>query len=159
MKIPALERRDKLNTVADQARPARSRVVRGIYAGLGVLFLGLGIVGIFVPLLPTTINVIIAAFFLFRSNDRMYQWLMANPRFGPVLRDYRAGFGIPRQTKVVAVTAVMVTFAVTILLAVNSTWGRVAMIALAAAIVTYILSRPTTEKVRAQRAGADAGPV
>ncbi|MDQ3781942.1 MAG: YbaN family protein [Actinomycetota bacterium] len=135
----------------DHARPARSRFVRAIYAGLGFLFLGLGIVGIFVPLLPTTINLILAAFFFFRSNDRMYRWLITHPRFGPTLRDYRAGLGIPRRVKAYAVGAVMVTFTVTILVTVDSIRGRVVMITLAAAIIAFILTRPTRERQLAAR--------
>jgi uncharacterized protein len=131
-------------------------VVRGIYAALGVFFLALGILGIFVPLLPTTINVILAAFFLFRSNDRIYRWLLANPRFGPLLRDYRAGLGIPRRAKMIGVAAVTVTFAATIAVAVDATWARLALIALAAAIISYILTRPTTEAVlRSRRLSAE----
>lgn len=135
----------------DHARPARSRLVRAIYAGLGFLFLGLVGVGIFVPLLPTTINLILAAFFFFRSNDRMYRWLMTHPRFGPTLRDYRAGLGIPRRVKAYAVGAVVVTFTVTILLTVDSIGGRVVMITLAAAIIAFILTRPTRERQLAAR--------
>lgn len=138
--------------MTERARPARSRLARGVYTALGFFFLGLGIAGIFIPLLPTTINVILAAFFFFRSNDRMYQYLMTHPRFGPVLRDYRAGLGIPRRIKAIAVSAVVVTFAVTILLTIRTTVGRVVMVALAAAIVAYILTRPTKEVVLARAA-------
>ncbi len=144
---------DNLGRVSDSARPHRSKVARTVYSGLGFLFLGLGIVGIFVPLLPTTINVILAAFFFFRSNDRMYQYLMTHPRFGPALSDYRAGLGIPRRVKTIAVSAVVVTFAVTILLTVDSTVGRVIMVSLALAIIAFILTRPTKEVVLDRLAG------
>ena len=137
--------------MTDNARPHRSKVARAVYGALGFFFLGLGIIGIFVPVLPTTINVILAAFFFFRSNDRMYRYLMTHPRFGPALSDYRAGLGIPRRVKVIAVSAVAVTFAVTILLTIHSTPGRVIMVTLALAIIAYILTRPTKERVLEQR--------
>jgi uncharacterized protein len=143
--------------VTDTARPSRSRVARAVYGTLGFLFLGLGIVGIFIPVLPTTINVILAAFFFFRSNDRMYQYLMTHPRFGPALRDYRAGLGIPRRVKVIAVSAVVATFAVTILLTIHTTTGRVVMITLALAIIAFILTRPTKELSVSEAPAVGAG--
>jgi len=135
--------------VNEDIRLARSRPVRFVYGGLGFLFLGLGIVGVFVPLLPTTINLILAAFFFFRSNERMYRWMIGHPRFGPALRDYRAGLGIPRKAKVWAVCAIAATFSVTIFLAVDSAVGIAVMVAIALAICAYILTRPTREKVAA----------
>ena len=144
--------------MTDTARPSRSRVARAVYGALGFLFLGLGIVGIFIPVLPTTINVILAAFFFFRSNDRMYQYLMSHPRFGPALRDYRAGLGIPRRVKVIAVSAVVATFAVTILLTIHTTTGRVVMVTLALAIIAFILTRPTKEVVLARAAALELPP-
>lgn len=142
--------------MVDEARLARSRVVRVLYGALGFLFLGLGIAGIFVPGLPTTINVILAAFFFFRSNERMYRWLITHPRFGPALRDYRAGLGIPLKAKIWAIVAIAVTFTVTIVLTIDSLWGALAMIALAGAISAYILTRPTKERVLAARGDARA---
>ena len=133
-------------------------MARAVYGGLGFLFLGLGIVGIFIPVLPTTINIILAAFFFFRSNDRMYRYLMTHPRFGPALRDYRAGLGIPRRVKVIAVSAVVATFAVTILLTIHTTVGRVVMITLALAIIAFILTRPTKEVVLARAATLEPPP-
>lgn len=136
----------------DEVTLSASRTLRAVYGALGFLFLGLGIAGIFIPVLPTTINVILAAFFFFRSNERMYRWLIEHPRFGPALRDYRAGLGIPRRVKMFAVGLIAVTFATSMYFAVTSVRGRVIMIATAVAISAYILSRPTKEKVLAERA-------
>ena len=144
--------------MTDTARPSRSRVARAAYGALGFLFLGLGIAGIFIPVLPTTINIILAAFFFFRSNDRMYQYLMTHPTFGPSCATTGPGSGIPRRVKVIAVSAVVATFAVTILLTIHSTVGRVVMITLALAIIAFILSRPTKEVVLARAATLDSPP-
>ncbi|HEY5727712.1 MAG TPA: YbaN family protein [Acidimicrobiia bacterium] len=144
--------------MTDSARPSRSRVARAAYGALGFLFLGLGIAGIFIPVLPTTINIILAAFFFFRSNERMYRYLMTHPRFGPALRDYRAGLGIPRRVKVIAVSAVVATFAVTILLTIHTTVGRAVMVTLALAIIAFILTRPTKEVVLARAAALEPTP-
>jgi len=137
--------------MVDQSAVSDKRSVRILFGALGFLFLGLGIAGIFVPLLPTTINIILAAFFFFRSNDRMYRWLTEHPRFGPALRDYRAGLGIPRKAKIYAIGTIVVTFTITMTVAVTSTTGRIILILTAMAISAYILSRPTKEKVLAAR--------
>lgn len=141
----------------EQSSVSDSRLVRIVFGALGFLFLGLGIAGIFVPLLPVTINIILAAYFFFRSNDRMYQWLINHPRFGPALRDYRAGLGIPRKIKAYAIAAIVVTFTITMLVAVTDRTWRIVLLLTAVAISAYILSRPTKEKVLAAR--AKAGPV
>jgi uncharacterized protein len=140
--------------VSDEVRLSTSRTKRVVYGALGFLFLGIGIAGIFLPLVPTTINIILAAYFFFQSNEKMYRWLMNHPRFGPALRDYRAGLGIPIRAKVWAVAAVAITFTTTILLAVHTARGRFAMIGLALSICAYIVSRPTKEKVLAARAAS-----
>lgn len=139
--------------MVDQAQVSDKRSVRVLFSVLGFIFLALGIAGIFIPVLPTTINIIIAAYFFFRSNDRMYRWLIEHPRFGPALRDYRAGLGVPRKAKIYAIATIAVTFAVTMTVAVTSLRGRMIMAATAAAISAYILSRPTKEKVVAARSG------
>lgn len=140
--------------MVDTALPVRSRFARIVYGALGFTFLGLGIVGIVIPGLPTTINIILAAFFFFRSNERMYTWLIEHPRFGPALRDYRAGLGIPRKAKIWAVSAVALTFAITLGFFLTNPWVRLGMTALALAICAYILTRPTKEKVLAERTAA-----
>jgi uncharacterized membrane protein YbaN (DUF454 family) len=140
--------------VTDEVRLSSSRAKRALYSVLGFVFLGIGIAGIFQPLVPTTINIILAAYFFFQSNEKMYKWLMNHPRFGPALRDYRAGLGIPLRAKIWAVVAVALTFTSTILLVIQTLRGRLAMIALALAICAYIVSRPTKEKVLAARAAS-----
>lgn len=137
--------------MVEQSRVSDKRSVRILFGTLGFLFLGLGIAGVFIPVLPTTINVILAAYFFFRSNDRMYRWLIEHPRFGPGLRDYRAGLGIPRRAKLYAIGTIAVTFGISMTVAVTSTRGRIIMVLTAMAISAYILSRPTKEKVLAER--------
>jgi len=143
---------------SEHAQVSERRSVRVLFGALGFLFLGLGIIGIFVPGLPTTINVILAAYFFFRSNDRMYRWLTEHPRFGPALRDYRAGLGIPRKAKLYAIASIVVTFGITMTVAFTSVRARIILTLTALAISWYILSRPTKEKVLAERAALAARP-
>jgi len=79
-----------------------------MWVSLGSLFVGLGAIGVIVPGLPTTPFLILAAACYIRSSQRLYDWLISNKRFGPYLKDYREGKGIPRKAKRVAVVMIVV---------------------------------------------------
>ena len=128
-----------------------SRVGRAIYLVLGFICLGLGIAGYIIPLLPGTVFLLMATFFFFRSSERMYNWVLHHRRFGPLIRNYRAGYGIPRRIKIYAIGLIVLSFAVTLTVAVGSTVPRVILIAVAVAVSTFIMTRPTTEVVLADR--------
>ena len=70
-----------------------------MWAGLGFVFVGIGGVGIVLPGLPTTPFLILAAACFARSSQRLYDKLLAHRMFGPLIRDYREGRGIPRRAK------------------------------------------------------------
>ena len=75
---------------------------RPILLAAGLLCLALGAVGIFVPLLPTTPFLLLAAACFSRSSRRMHAWLLANRVFGPILRDWEERRAIARRTKLLA---------------------------------------------------------
>jgi uncharacterized protein len=80
-------------------RPVWKRVL-WVIAGAAALFAG--IVGIFLPLLPTTPFVLVAAFCFARGSERCEQWLMTHPRFGPMVRNWRDHRAIPLRVKQLA---------------------------------------------------------
>ncbi|HSW07222.1 YbaN family protein [Aquabacterium sp.] len=80
---------------------------RMLWLVAGVLSLATGIVGIFVPLLPTTPFVLLAAFCFSRSSARCERWLLTHPRFGPTVRDWREHRAVPLRAK--QASAVMMT--------------------------------------------------
>lgn len=73
-----------------------------LLATLGSLSLLLGIVGIFVPLLPTTPFLLLAAALWVRSSPRLYGWLLAHRRLGPYIRNFRENRAIPLRAKVLS---------------------------------------------------------
>lgn len=89
----------------------RSQLVRGVFLLLGVSFVVLGFVGVFLPILPTTPFLILAAACFARSSPRLENWLLQHPRFGPLLRDWRARGAIPRRAKLMALGGMMFGFA------------------------------------------------
>ncbi len=122
---------------------SRSRVLRVIYTGLGLLFLALGFVGVGVLGIPTFDFILLAAFFFAMGNERLHEWIISHRLFGPMIRDYRAGLGFTRRMKITGVMAVAASFALTIGLAVRNVYTGVGMAALAVGICWYIVSRPT----------------
>ena len=80
--------------------------VMGIF--LGSLFVTLGTIGVFVPGLPTTVFLIIAAACYIRSSEKLYNWLISNKTFGPLIKDYREGKGMPKKAKVLALSMITI---------------------------------------------------
>ncbi|EHR70217.1 hypothetical protein BurJ1DRAFT_1345 [Burkholderiales bacterium JOSHI_001] len=88
--------------------PRRPSWQRALWVAAGALALVTGIVGIFVPLLPTTPFVLLAAFCFSRGSTRCERWLVEHPRFGPMVRDWRERRAVPLRAKQLA--TVMMTF-------------------------------------------------
>jgi len=85
-------------------RSAPTRVVRAWWLTVGFGAVGIGGVGIVVPGLPTTVFFIIAAWCFSRSSPRFEQWVLTLPRIGPLVADHRAGLGMPRRAKIIAIS-------------------------------------------------------
>lgn len=84
---------------AEPAAPHGGRAARAVWLVAGLVGLGLGGVGIVVPLMPTTIFVILAAGCFARSSPRLDAWLRTHPRFGPPIRAWQAERAIPARAK------------------------------------------------------------
>lgn len=78
-------------------------IVRWTLLFAGTVFVGIGILGIFLPLLPTTVFFLIAAWCYARSSQRLYDWLHHNKVFGKYIKNYRQGHGITRSGKITTI--------------------------------------------------------
>ena len=112
---------------------------------LGWLWVAIAFVGIFLPLIPTTGPIILAAFLFSKSSDRFDTWIVENRYFGSVVRDWRSGEGFTVRAKMIAVTAIMLSFAFTNFVALSGTsiYVRGAMWVLAVMVTAYVVTRPT----------------
>ncbi len=135
----------------------RSRASRTAWFAGGWVAVALGGIGVIVPGLPTTVFFIVAASCFARSSPRFERWVLDLPRIGPMVCDHRAGLGMPRRAKVIAL-AMMWTAIVLSSVALRSLLPVVVAVAALGLVGTaYILWRvPTREQVLAARAGGAA---
>lgn len=118
-----------------------------LLAFFGVVSLALGVAGIFLPLLPTTPFLLLAAWLFVRSSPRLYDWLMSHPRLGEYIRNFREERAIPLRVKIVSVSLIWLTIGFCIVSVVAEWWwAQVALALLAAAISWHILSYDTLKK-------------
>lgn len=119
--------------------------MKPLLAILGSLALALGVVGIFLPILPTTPFLLLAAALYFRSSDRLYQWLLNHPHLGPYIRNFREHRAIPLRVKIVSVSLVWLTL-LYCAFGVAHHWAlRLFFLLLAAAISAHILHYKTAK--------------
>jgi uncharacterized membrane protein YbaN (DUF454 family) len=134
-------------TQPEPPRLIRSPVVRLAAVVGGLMLTSLGIAGIVLPGLPGTPLLLLAAWLFSLSNERMYRWIVGNRWFGQAIADYRAGLGIPRRAKVVAVSMVVFVVGSSVAVGLDRMWSRVAVAGLGLYGVYFILTRPTREVV------------
>src|ERR671910_1278300 len=88
--------------------PQRGPIARAGWLVGGLVAVAVGAIGIVVPGLPTTVCFIVAAWCFSRSSERLERWVLDLPRVGPMVRDHRAGLGMPRRAKAWAVGTMVV---------------------------------------------------
>ena len=91
---------------------------------LGAVSLGLGVAGMFLPVLPTTPFLLLTAWCWMKGSPRLHVWLMAHPKLGPYIRDFQEHKCISRRVKAVSVTTLWLTIALSIIL-VRPLWLRI----------------------------------
>ena len=105
--------------------------------------LGLGVVGLAVPILPTVPFLLLAAACFLRSSERWHRWLVSHPVFGPHIADYLAGRGLRARTKVVAIAMLWASVLVSVVLLVPLLAVDVVLLAVATGVSVYLLRLPT----------------
>lgn len=117
--------------------------MRSVYFVLGLLFIALGFIGAFLPVLPTTPFLILATACFARSSPRLENWLLSHPRFGQSLRTWRERGAIPVRAKLLAVAGIGTGF---LLFWLGSAPGPILMASVGAFMLSglvYVLTRPS----------------
>jgi len=125
---------------SDQIDIISNKFFRYLLIIAGTIFLGFGIIGIFLPILPTTPFLLLAAACYARSSKRFYNWLMNNKWFGTYIKNYREGRGVPLKFKVFTISLLWVTILFSVFFVINNYWVKIILIFIAIGVTIHILT-------------------
>lgn len=120
-------------------------MIRLAFVFLGTLFLGLGVIGVVVPGLPTTPFILLAAAFYVRSSDRMYSWLLNHRVFGKIVGNFQRTKSISLQAKVISIATMWVMILLSIFLFIDKRIVEIIVASLGAIGTGVLLLIPTTK--------------
>ena len=122
--------------------PAFRNAKRTILMALGLIMLGLAFIGAFVPIMPSTIFLILAAWFFARSSPKLERRLLEHPRFGPVLHDWRDRGVVPRRAKLFAGAGMAAGFCLFVVLYRPGPLLALTIATAMGAVLVWIATRP-----------------
>lgn len=125
-----------------EVRLVSSPFIRFTLISFALIFLILGVIGIFLPLLPTTPFILLASACYARSSVRFYNWLMNHPRLGPALRTWKEKRSISRKHKVLAVSLIVLTLSPTVILWVPVVSVKILLLVIGISVSLFIVTRP-----------------
>lgn len=116
----------------------RSRLSKALMVAAGTVCLALGSIGVFVPVLPTTPFLLLAAACYARGSRRFYCWLLSNRILGTYLRYYYEGRGLPLRVRALTITILWLTIGITTISFLDELWLRVALLLVAIAVSVHV---------------------
>jgi uncharacterized membrane protein YbaN (DUF454 family) len=122
------------------------KMMRSIYIIVGTIALVIGAIGLFLPVIPTTPLVILAAACYYRGSDRLHNWILSSRWFGETVKNYQEGRGLTRDTKVRAISMMWAMILISAWFFVSNFFVRVAIICVAIGVTVYLIKLPTLEK-------------
>jgi uncharacterized membrane protein YbaN (DUF454 family) len=124
---------------------SKSRLLRSLYFVAGLVLVGVGVVGYFVPVMPGTLFLILAAACFARSSQRLETWLLNHPRFGPSVVAWREHRAIPRRIKIIAIGAMALSFGAVLIAHPPALWLWITGVVLLACAL-FVGTRPEGPK-------------
>lgn len=118
------------------------KISKNLLIVAGTTSTAIGIVGIFVPVLPTTPFLLLAAACYMRSSERFYRWLVHNRVFGAYIRNYIEGRGIPARVKAITISLLWLSIGLSAAFGTENLIIRIVLAAVAVGVTIHILLRP-----------------
>ena len=119
---------------------------KGIFVVAGTISLGLGALGVFLPVLPTTPFLLLSAAFYYKGSERMHRWLLNNKLFGNYIKNYKEGRGITLKAKAITLFLLWITICYSAFFIVNMIALQIVMLVIAGGVTIHILTLPTCGK-------------
>ncbi|TFG01660.1 MAG: DUF454 domain-containing protein [Promethearchaeota archaeon] len=117
----------------------RKKIVKALYFTGGTISLILGIIGIVIPILPTTPFLLLAAACYARSSEKFYNWLLNNRILGSYIRNYIEGRGMPIKVKIFTISMLWLTILLSAFLFIQLMWVRIVLFIIAIAVTIHII--------------------
>jgi uncharacterized membrane protein YbaN (DUF454 family) len=118
-------------------------VLRWALLTAGILAVGFGVLGIFLPVLPTVPLLLLALACFARSSDSFYRWLINHTHLGPLIRPYLQGQGMPRTSKRNAIVLLWISIAISVLFLIEVPWLNGLLLIIALGVTWYLWRLPT----------------
>lgn len=134
------------NDYSNKINKLPNKFIRGVFIIAGTFFVGLGIIGIILPLLPTTPFLLLAAVLYAKSSQKFYNWLLNNKWFGKYIKNYREGKGIPYKAKIFFISLLWLTIIFSIVYIINNLFVSIILILIALGVSIHLISIRTMRK-------------
>jgi uncharacterized membrane protein YbaN (DUF454 family) len=140
------ENTKKASEQFDQAKLLKSKLGRKLLIAAGSLFVAIGLIGVFLPVLPTTPFLLLAAWCYSKSSERFYNWLITNKWFGEYIKNYQEGKGIPITVKLLSIIFLWFTILISVYFFTTDILIRIILIVIASIVTIHIITIPTFNK-------------
>jgi uncharacterized membrane protein YbaN (DUF454 family) len=134
------------NTSSTRTDDYGDKIIRGLYFVFGTVFLLLGGIGVFLPILPTTPFLLLSVAFYYKSSKRMHHWMLNNRWFGDYLRNYAEGKGISLKAKIFTASLLWIFIIYSVLYAVNNIIIQLVLIIIAVGVTIHLIKLPTLKE-------------
>ncbi|MCO6474750.1 MAG: YbaN family protein [Melioribacteraceae bacterium] len=126
-------------------------VKKGILLSLGIILTGIGIIGIFLPILPTTIFLILASICFMKSSKRMNDWLVNHKYLGQYIKAYRNNTGMTVKSKITSIVMLWISISISGLYFTDSTPVRLLLLLIAAGVTIHLITIKTANSVSVKK--------
>jgi hypothetical protein len=136
----------KRKDITEQLKLYHNKILRWVLIVTGTFLVALGVLGIFLPLLPTTIFFLLAAACYARSSERFYKWLLNNRWFGKYIKNYHEGEGMTLKSKIFSLALMWAAILYSAVFAVENFYVRLVLILIAVGVTLHLITIKTLKE-------------